>query len=78
MCCCHCEYEHKCIHCQEEQDREYENKVCQSWNWNCNARECAEDAKEKGWSKNQIIHAMATFGFSKSQINQVIDEFESL
>lgn len=79
MCCCHCDYyEHKCTRCQEEQDRAYEHKVCESWNWNCSPRECAEDAKEKGWSKSQIIHAMATFGFKKPEINQVVYEFESL
>ncbi len=69
---------HKCVHCQEQEQREAENRVCKNWNWNYSPVECAEEALELGWSVARLVAAMKTFGFSVDNINQVVDAFERL
>lgn len=76
---CYCEdvpYGRKCVHCQEEEDREEEMRVCSGWNWNCTPGECATEAHELGWSEHRIESAMKAFGFNRSYISQVLFEFE--
>ena len=66
----------KCIHCQDADDREEERVVCESWNWNYTPRECAVDAKDRGWSSSRLQSAMKAFGFKSDQIAQVAYELE--
>lgn len=77
-CYCSNDYDTICYHCQDAQDKANQQKVCESWNWNRTPRECAEDAFDKGWSLQTLQSAMKTFGFNTQNINQVVDEFESL
>lgn len=64
-----------CAVCQERKQREGDRKVCESWNWNCSPRECAEDAAQRGWTANQIQRAMAEFGFKEASVKEVLHEF---
>lgn len=65
----------KCVFCQEAQDREDERSVCESWNWNCTPRECAEDARGRGWSVQKLKSAMRAFGYRPDHIANVAYEF---
>lgn len=66
----------KCVYCQDVEDREEEKSVCESWNWNCTARECATDARDRGWSLRRLESAMKNFGYKPDHIAQVVYEFE--
>lgn len=66
----------RCVHCVELVEREEERRVCESWNWNCNARECAKDARRREWSQGRLKSAMERFGFSKANVSDVLQEFE--
>lgn len=67
----------KCVHCEQQEEREMEMKVCSRWNWNCTPSECAEEAQELGWSSGRLESAMKTFGYGKEYISQVLFEFTS-
>jgi hypothetical protein len=64
--------------CQETEDRQKEDEVCSSWNWNGTARECAMEAKDLGWTTHTIESAMTRFGYKQSDIKSVVYEFENL
>ena len=74
---CYCEdmVYRKCVHCQEVADREAENRICSAWNWNCTPSECADEARELGWTSRQVESAMKRFGFAESHIQAVLFEF---
>ena len=77
--CCYCDDSvyRKCVHCQAIEDREQEQAVCESWNWNCSPRECAKDAKDRGWSLQKLKYAMRAFGYRPDDVAKVVFEFES-
>lgn len=66
----------KCVFCQDIADREEERAVCRSWNWNSTPRECAIDARDRGWSQQRLESAMRNFGYEPDLIAQVVYEFE--
>jgi hypothetical protein len=65
-----------CVPCQEAEDREEERVICDSWNWNCTPRECATDARDRGWGVRRLEFAMKAFGFKPDHIAQVVYELE--
>jgi len=66
----------KCAYCKDAEDREEDRSVCESWNWNCTPRECAVDARNRGWDLRRLESAMKAFGYRSDHIAQVIYEFE--
>ena len=61
---------------QEKEAKEQAKKVCNHWNWNCTPRECAEEAKELGWSTRTTQQNMERFGFNAEAVSQVVYEME--
>lgn len=78
QCYCNDSSIRKCVYCQDAEDRQQEDRVCSTWNWNCSPRECAEQAIDLGWGRHTIVSAMKRFGFKQSNIDNVIYEFEEL
>lgn len=66
----------KCVYCQEIEDRKEDIDACSRWNWNYTPNECAMDAIDRGWSIGRLKNAMKAFGYTPSQIMDVVHEFE--
>ena len=65
----------KCGICRDAKEKEENRKVCEGWNWNCTPRECAQEARDLGWSTWGLKDAMLDFGFSSTHIGDVLFEF---
>jgi hypothetical protein len=75
---CYCDYLYgsRCVICDDLRIRQEDHEVCSQWNWNLSPRECADDARERGWTVRRVITAMTTFGFTEGQIHAVRYEME--
>ncbi len=77
---CYCDDLHfsKCGICEDLEDENEKQQICSNWNWNYTPTECANEAKELGWSKRTLEEAMKKFGFSNELISSVAYEAENI
>lgn len=76
---CYCQdmfHWQRCVPCQDRALAEEVQRECAFWSWNNTPRECAERAKELGWSKQTLESGMRKHGYNRDNIEQVLFEFE--